>query len=310
VQKVPWAQFGMTCGDEYMQHRATLKHSTHLVIDLVEASRVYQAFAATMRPVFAERLAYMDRILAQSEILGRWQDGYAICFRGSYGRGDPTQFSDVDIVIISDLDPRGTEDLRDALRQILHNYETSLWIYRCEVGADEEKALAFWQCLPYLRLGAGRQDVYDRFVSSSRSALRNLPLGMLLRLYSQEFKASHCSDPASPHFYSIKNGPGGLVEYEFVMLLKEWQELRGQRLSQDQERLVQVVMRHHQYASFHKAYLHLQLAQPVALRNVSHMALQQSPAFWFFCSEVAIRTLAFECHGRAVEFVGLVPDLN
>jgi predicted nucleotidyltransferase len=152
--------------------------------------------------------------------------GAAIVARGSFARGDFSSYSDIDLILISlTASHRPTLDLK----LISHTVARRVSLAEFDVF-DLDRVLTLphlASALTHLRFICGDTSVIRVFIENARSALTVMPAARLTALRTHDIgRTWKDSDPSSPHYYSLKQGQGGFVDYEFIKLVGEWLRLR------------------------------------------------------------------------------------
>jgi predicted nucleotidyltransferase len=275
------------------------------LLDLIETMQPYLFYSNTTDYRRVMRVDATVQKLREAVTSFRPLSGFAVALRGSFARGDPSPFSDADIVVISDIN-LDVCSMIDWFRSRVLEHEVSVSIYPPEPDDQSRRSLMFWQFIPHLLFVAGDFDMFSRFKLIAERELSQLPLTMLLKLYADEIKQREWSNPGSAHFSNLKRGAGGLIEYEFVVLLKLWQNLRQIPLTPAQQFHYHAVRKHYRYMTLLKEYLCWTYNTRVETYRTGPLPVALSPTYWFFGSNIAER-IAIECHGHATQFIALVP---
>jgi predicted nucleotidyltransferase len=150
----------------------------------------------------------------------------ALAVTGSYGRRDADPYSDLDLFLIQKRPARSlARKLRESCRGAFPI--SSLTVY--ELGGDlQQKKLFFWCKLLAARFLTGDAAVFEEFSIQTLARLGRFPRARLVELFHEDaaMRGSY-TDPRSPHYYSIKNGYGGLLDGQILRLLSLHDSLQG-----------------------------------------------------------------------------------
>jgi|ERR1035441_678428 hypothetical protein len=164
-----------------------------------------------------------------SEVSARLSSGHhlAMYLRGSFARGDPSPFSDYDIILVTKHFDLEYLDAIGSLVSGITGRRTSVRSHPLAPAPGDQPPFSFWLSLPHLRLFPGPSAIHGRFLGDWANVLRAMPLEQLVSLYmSDPLRSPARFDPDSPHSASIKRGMGGTLDSDFIALLKYWQHLR------------------------------------------------------------------------------------
>lgn len=279
------------------------------LISIIEKDSDYILFRQCVRSLMKRRINRTKGILRELMLSQSIASMYSMCLRGSYGRGDPNYYSDVDVVLITDANWDITSLTFTQAPCVIQKFELSTRKYPTMPNQHQQRSLSFWLSIPQLSFIMGHILPFGKFISNARETLAAMPLGSLLSMFSDEFNYSDRSNPSSPHFYNLKRGIGGTVEYEFISLLRLWQQSRGCPLSAIQNNLYRTISRYYEYATLLKEYIRQYLGRPIESRQILASLSSIHPLPWFFSSETADR-IAFTQHDHVMLYVSLVPSLG
>lgn len=152
--------------------------------------------------------------------------GVAMVARGSLARGDFSLYSDIDLVMISlATRHRPTLDLKWLSQTVARRVSLTQFDL-----SDLDRVLTLphlASALVHFRFICGDMRIFSVFLKNARAALRKMPSARLIALRTDDLGRSwKDSDPSSPHYYSLKQGHGGFVDYEFIRLIGQWLKLR------------------------------------------------------------------------------------
>ena len=145
--------------------------------------------------------------------------GISVCARGSYGRMELTRRSDLDIFVVVQSKSVCTSNIIRLLRDNSNAY-FSVQVYPEGYDRRNLNYLPFLFTVTETRFITGDKDVFRRFIQSYRSHISMLTFSRLIKLYYNDPGRNPIpSNPDSPHYYNLKRGHAGIVDYEFILLL-------------------------------------------------------------------------------------------
>ncbi len=152
-----------------------------------------------------------------------------ILLSGSYSRGTPSHYSDIDLVGVHMIPPLYSDELRNKIKIQLSNLldrKVSVLFY--DVKSLEKDCLdgRIWQIVANSKLADGDTLLYSQFCRIVDKAMLNtvpMHLNKLLELDRYLHGWWALSDQS---FSDPKHGPGGSVQFELVRTIYRWLRAR------------------------------------------------------------------------------------
>jgi hypothetical protein len=231
------------------------------VVNRVFGSLEFQSLLKTNLAVMTHRILATDRSLGCLSGKYLQGSGWAVAARGSYGRGDYCSFSDLDLVLLSEsASPFAVRAWRQRCRDTFD--DVSVQVY--STNETLPGTYASWLSIIDLRFVCGNRRIVDAFLKSSLSRLADAVFGDLVFAYRHDdFRSKELLEKRSPHYYSIKSGPGGFLENGFGRLLESWHSARRRPLKINQCQLLKENQQCYLYLTVLKEYLHRSSSGPL-----------------------------------------------
>jgi hypothetical protein len=142
-----------------------------------------------------------------------------VLLSGSYARMVPLDSSDVDLVVISSLNDN---ELASRMRTVGDTLGKTVFVNYLGFGDSElsrATSLKFLTSLPFLRFISGNRDLWDGYRLRVLSMIRSNPLSLLLELDRDIHRPWEAFDPSHPMYWNTKFGYGGILEFQYMVLL-------------------------------------------------------------------------------------------
>ncbi len=177
----------------------------------------------TYQEKFLKRVEQLHAYLSEEHISSFLNNQtFAICLRGSYARGHPNQFSDIDFFVLYRSPNIDRDLIKSLLKRYTPNHPTHFIINSLDKAIDTY-SFPLLVSFPHLRFLAGNQSIYQEFISKFKYWLKNTSFDNLHRFFlGNPHRSDEYDDPKSPHYWDFKSGAGGLVDYEFLVLCDWW----------------------------------------------------------------------------------------
>ncbi len=254
--------------------------------ETIQHDRQFRAMRVAVLTGMKERTAAATRTLRRA--VGRLglSRHRSVALTGSYGRGHPGTYSDLDVVFVEEIGTQSTGDIESQLERSMHGYSVSVSVHSADVVAQQQD-LWFWLTLTSLRLVNKNQGPLNCLLASGREYLGRVSLSAILAVYVQD--PLHCvdrNDPGSPFSFNVKRGQGGVVEYGLARLLQMRLHAQGGPVSAEQFELIDriewcylyLVLLRESFANSRKRPLNSYLELPEESRILP----------WFFLKPVAV----------------------
>jgi hypothetical protein len=278
-------------------------------ISTLEKNKEYVAYGRYVEGLMRKRTLKTKALIRK--LVNHYFNKYdfALCLKGSYGMHVPNIYSDLDFVIISDTKSLKTKRQSDILFRSFPEYKVSFNNYSTVHSSYDKHSPSFWLSIPNLSFIVGEIQLYEKFLSLVYGTLGIMPLEYLLSLFSEEFGYQNRSDITSPHFYNMKRGVGGTLEYEFICLLRLWQKQCRYPFSTSQNRLFQLLTKYYRYTTFLKEYLRQLLNRPIENRKCLLTLTHTYPVPWYFTMNIT-NSMAIALHDYVILYVSTISNIK
>jgi len=197
-------------------------------LEAVESDSTYQIVSTQARNSGAalcrNRRARLDPLMSRVHL--GIEASFAI--RGSFANGDPTPYSDVDLLLLAnDLESAYSRFIAQTLRTTVG---ISASVQPHQVALARPPQLGALLSLPIVRPLGDRRTFFRIFFSNSLRDLAEIRIGTLVSLWeSDSFRNNSLTNPSDPDLWSFKRGIGGTLTCEFCRLMSLWASLRRSR---------------------------------------------------------------------------------
>lgn len=217
---------------------------------------------------------------------------YALAVRGSYARGMPGRFSDLDLILIGNKDCCEYVNKLCELCGLVCEVDQSIWWCPPAFMHPSSASFPLWLCIPSLVFLGGNRRLFNEFRRSSHDALKLQPLSRLYEMHREDPLRHRSQFFSSDPRYDLKRGRGGSVDYEFTQLVDLWTRLHGLTATIPQIKNLGLVRRYQRYLAFYREFLDSRITALVdGAEDCRSVAITPSRPFptsvWFFTEEAA-----------------------
>ena len=208
-------------------------------------------------------ISYLSEYLRSTSI----SNDYTVVLKGSYAKGVPTEYSDIDIMIVhNSIKPDKNKIV--SLNNYVNNQNVTITYSNIFLDTYQKTNLGAVVAILMSVPIAGTLDRYIKLKKSAISYLSALSFDQLICLfYRDRYCRSYCEDNKRPGVL-IKQGIGGLFDIEICILLIAWAIISGVSLTKEIYKAYTVLNSCYWYNVISKEVLQSVSKTPVESRNI------------------------------------------
>jgi len=224
----------------------TLLNALNNDINYIRTTHELKVFNCNYKNMLTELIKFNSDIIDQS-------NNYSLILRGSFHRGDANYKSDIDLGLLT---RNGEYDSALNLKTTLNSLGTgklfSVKNYSWEAYGLMNWSFSFWSTITNHSLIIDHGDLYLSFLSFCLNNFRVFNTEKMFQLYREDLFIRSCNNRNKVKHYKYRIG--GIIDYEYYLLIVKWLELNKKHNTLSRINIVST-NKYYEYLKVYK-YLH------------------------------------------------------